>query len=774
MARHGSRFARGFSLIEVLIAVVVLSFGLLALTALQARLMQASSEAKAQSIAIALAKAKLEELRAYSSLDDYRALTSSTAAESISDSSGNLGGVNYRRQWVVDRYAWPRAGGGFDNSVPLTGALNTTTYAENNEFKTIRVEVTWTDANGSDRTVVMEDAIAAIDPKDSARNRVNRTSRPRGPQVLIYNPAGEAGVIPIAIGNGTDTAATNPKPEVVGRNNSQAVVETRFDVLTYAALSGNTALAQARVETAVIGCKCDYGNAPSSSVKAYRPVHWNGFRYAPPQVASYSPPAGAATLRNSDPPQSRLCEACCRNHHDPSSLAAGEPKFDPWRSPHAHYNIVNGVLTQVTSGEYIEACRMIRTDGIFDVAADMSNDYFNLLETASSAQSPVPSTAAVSSYQDFVKDYLDARFRAGSSSGYNNRASPSPAAYATSAQPQSLDVPSEISIARTRDERWLHARGLYIDYLEKVARDAIDDAKSQCADQSSTGLLTCVLRVLPFTSINLTEIARWATSTTTQLVVTNNDFIESLTSNNPVRGKATPGSNPQPNDTPTATGRITASNSGVALYAAVDPDDATDLADTQNFRITGSSPPPGTGGNFTVNLGGGLTVPSGGGRIPGVAFSTGSQTGVTCNPSAPGTPTYPSPYLCTAQALGGSTTILASNYNYQINKTSTVSLTCTHKNGSSIPYSGPAPVKICRNFALISATLNGLPAGLAGIALNDGRMNESTTVQFTAVNANDVIGLIFSDPVDTQQPVTCTYTGNSSNPQFEFSSPDCP
>ena len=52
------------------------------------------------------------------------------------------------------------------------------------------------------------------------------------PIVRTDNPAGP-GVIPIAVGGGDATAASNPRPEMVGKNQNAEVVGTRFDVLTY-------------------------------------------------------------------------------------------------------------------------------------------------------------------------------------------------------------------------------------------------------------------------------------------------------------------------------------------------------------------------------------------------------------------------------------------------------------------------------------------------------------------------------------------------------------
>ncbi|PKM02654.1 MAG: hypothetical protein CVV17_05405, partial [Gammaproteobacteria bacterium HGW-Gammaproteobacteria-7] len=59
----GSR-SRGFSLLEALIAVVVLSTGLLALAALQSAMIRSSVDARIRSSASAAAVAVLEDLRA--------------------------------------------------------------------------------------------------------------------------------------------------------------------------------------------------------------------------------------------------------------------------------------------------------------------------------------------------------------------------------------------------------------------------------------------------------------------------------------------------------------------------------------------------------------------------------------------------------------------------------------------------------------------------------------------------------------------------------------
>ena len=82
--RSSRRGTRGFSLLEVLIAVVVLSVGLLALAALQGRLTQASAEAKVRGRVAAMLAARMDVLRN----GGYGALRSFVAQLGVGDAPG--------------------------------------------------------------------------------------------------------------------------------------------------------------------------------------------------------------------------------------------------------------------------------------------------------------------------------------------------------------------------------------------------------------------------------------------------------------------------------------------------------------------------------------------------------------------------------------------------------------------------------------------------------------------------------------------------------------
>lgn len=774
----------GFSLIEVLVSVVVMSFGLLSLAALQSTLFKSGAESRAQSIALTMATEKLEYFDGYRDREEFQEFTDG------SEAAVEVDGVSFTRTWTVDRYAYPQPTAAAPNpSFTLLASDTGVTpagYVSNNEFKRVQVNVAWTDATGATQEVALESAIAALSPQDTAKiAKVSSTGGPRGPEIIITNPANEEGVIPIAVGDGTDTAATNPKPEVAGKSNSQRVIETRFDVLTYAALAGtDNALAQSRVETIVAGCTCNYGNAPSSTTRGKRPTYWNGLRYVVPEDATYAPPAG---VDNSVEIQSSQCTVCCRDHHDPSGAEGA--KFDPRRSNHsAHqlYNASNGQLGSLTSsGSYTEACRLIRVDGIYRVAADMYNDYMNLLQTDNGADATlsdyVPTEAATTNYQNFILEYLDTKFVDGSESQFNTPLDPAGSVVINMEAAHNLNAPTTaIPIPRPSagSEKWLHDRGLYLDYLEDEARQAVLDAKNGCeyttgatASEKEAQLRTCVLKVLPFTTINLTELADWSPASGTQIVVSNNDFRTSLSSQAPVRGKVVPGSKPSPSTQTNAVAQIRKSNSGVAVMAGgIDSEDTAYLSDAQPFQPDGSwssDTSAGSGGTFTISVSNY--------EFSNVNPTFGVSPTATCNPATTGD-TRPNPFTCTTQYIGSAQTVTVANYNYQINSSnSATGLICTGGSGNKSYPGSSYTGKTCRNYNVDSVTLNNASVSATPTVSNSGSVSETTSINLPAVAQSGAVVVTFGNPVDTVQAAVCTYTGNGSNlNQYNITVADCP
>lgn len=841
--------ARGFSLIEVLLSVAIMSFGLLALTSLQLSMIRSSSESKAQSVALGLAKDKLEELKNYRVLDDntcsasidsYQCITDSTSAESITESA-----TVYSRTWVVDHYR--NVAGTF---TVVGDTVGPPTTPPRNEFKAVRVIVSWVDATGATQRVSLKDAISALAPTDSALlQKPNVGATPRPAVARINNPGLVAGVIPIAVGGGTASAATNPRPTVIS---GQFVTETRFDVLTYSGINGGSADAQSRVETLMVGCKCDTATAPASTVRGYRPTYWNGKRYTVPEEVptstsspdfGYSPPAG----QRAGVSQSVRCAICCRDHHDPAGTNTAV--FSPYRSSrssggvvtaaHQHFNSTATGATPVTTGVYSEACRVIRSDGVFRVATDINNDYFGLLATENlSTTNPVsaanqlnyassifPDDYATKRYQTFVTDYIDERYTTKTSAtAFNTPLNASTIATLEGAQAVTLagvtrstdlNEPGEIKITAPTTIKTLHSRGLYIDYLEQEAIDAVTDAKTSCSSQAAQALSECVLKVLPFTSINLTEIADWrdnnavpivADDSSVPLTVTNNNF--ALTSTTVRRAQVTAQASPA-NRSATVYTFGGKSNSGLLdlSFGAISPDDAVSKIDRQLFEVNpdGAVVAGPNDGSFYANL---TVMPTGFVGTPAVAYVTTGQPAGPCNTGSPVTNNTcvvaNSTDGVNGLGVAGGMSVDVLNYN----RTQTIAMTspsisgCTGtgnatgfaaKSSGSVSYNANQ----CYNYVVESATNTG-PTGvlntpsLSFTTVFDGETAERTRIAFALINNLDIITVQFAlapSSITTLTPSstggTCTFScavlnlagtdcNSVADTTFAFTAPTCP
>ena len=856
-----NRYRAGFSLLEVLIAIVIMSVGLLALATLQIGIVRSSAESKTQTVALNLALEKLEDLATYRVLektsnncsvditDSYQCIDSDATGEKVLDNLGVFSVDNsgsYTRTWTVRR------------CVGLTGNFTCTTDSTNNvagpstttprnEFKSIQVNVSWADASGASQSVAVTDAVAALQPSDAAlasKKPIRLT--PRSAQLRINNPASEAGVIPIAVGSSTNSAATNPKPEVIV---GTSVVETRFDVLTYAGLvSDLTVTAQSRVETSMVGCSCNFDVAPASTstIRAKRPTYWDGARYVAPDTASYVPKAGAANVS-----QSTKCDICCRDHHDPAGVAGAT--FSPLvvshptvaANQHQHYNSNVIGATAASTGAYREACRLIRVDGIFRVASDLNNEYFGLLATknlsapALFASEAIPDTTAVKSYQSFVISFMNSRFTSVSAGGnadisqspYNTPLASGTITSLEAVPSPKLDEPSSITInaADLTSTKWSHARALYVDFLEKDAMEAVENAKAACIDPNtnalyatnSVGYSQCVLKVLPFTTINLTEIADWNTTdiltppvaNTTHIQVSNNDYYTSIDPSfpNPQRGKVTKGGG-----TPVAGTQIDVNvgsrryNSGLLdlSFDSISPVDDVKKVDKQRYNIAtkGAVDPNPANGTFRVNLV--FSAPVSGNPnlssytysgTPVLTYVTGLQAPKDCLAGSPTTNNTCIVNNGTAMVAGmGVANTMKVNvglYTREVLGTSKATVaTCTHSfpgdtdSPKSYTPGGGDPAyqaTFCYNYSLTSATVTSNSAGArtatGGTVVSDGDKNETTPVSFSLLSQETGNPLIYdtatltfglgnsNSGITRAAPASCTWQCVQGNPAVPVS-----
>lgn len=737
----GRASIRGFTLIEILIAVVILATGLLALTALQGRLAQTSAEAKTRSRVATMLSARMDELRVgqYGNPDldvvtgTGSKVTNFTCASAAPDwlcttqTESSVTGLGVRQQ--VDRYTSAVSAGSFSISGTPADSVSIP------EFKRITLLATWTDATGGGRRLSVTSDVSPLSIGSDKFITEHDPGTGGGKAIVRQDSPETAGVIPIALGDGNSTAASNPKPELTG--DGESITATSFNILTYVP-GGTSAVIQKRFENEVIKCKCQYGAAGNSFSnlgaiyqKAEWPAVWTGSRYDVyvPSAATNAPGTTFISGQASGVTQSDLCTECCRDHHD--TAATGVAKFDPERSVGvSKYDANLAEVTNVNSGSYVDACRVIRVDGFWRVASDMYARQMGLLETETvssvQAKTGLPTTAATSAYETFVKDYLDA---------YTGGTGTAPSGAQAMFDATGLNAPATVTIntPSNTDYRYLHDRGLYVDYLEADARTVVADAITNCA--TGVAIADCVLPVLPFTTINLTEIAKWTASAPSILTINSGNLL--ATDPSQPSGSRTIGIANGPSD---STAEMRLSNSGVAVqstftFNGVDTADNTDVyTDSQAFQV-GSGTGSGTGQSFTVRV-------SGGGPNPYVYYTVSADTGECFKPSG-------TDHSCaTNSTLGVGGSVRVSNYNPET--TTDVSMTtvlasvsnqCTYGGNPvtvEIPNGNGPNTKIAtpilRNYSATSVAIAGVPALTIGYT-NDlsNQANEYLTATFLAI-----------------------------------------
>ncbi|MGC9456314.1 MAG: type IV pilus modification PilV family protein [Halothiobacillaceae bacterium] len=153
-ATTGGR-SRGFTLIEALIGLVVMSVGLLAIASLQSELISSSGQAKARSEALQLAEQDIENLRGYISRAQFDAITS------LSDQT--VTGTN------------------------TTFTLDRTVSSVGSTLWDVVVTVGWTDPKDGAQQVTLESLIGWSNPTSGARTALGPESG-----ITVDRPTGRA------------------------------------------------------------------------------------------------------------------------------------------------------------------------------------------------------------------------------------------------------------------------------------------------------------------------------------------------------------------------------------------------------------------------------------------------------------------------------------------------------------------------------------------------------------------------------------------------------
>ncbi len=132
---------QGFSLVEVLVAALVVAVGTIGLAKLQGITLSNSSESRTRTHALNLAQEKIEELRTFSNQTIYDNLAGGTNENT--DPEMVSGNANFTRIWTI---------------TDCSNGMN---------CKQVKVSVSWSDSIGAQQTVQLTSFITQADPVKS-------------------------------------------------------------------------------------------------------------------------------------------------------------------------------------------------------------------------------------------------------------------------------------------------------------------------------------------------------------------------------------------------------------------------------------------------------------------------------------------------------------------------------------------------------------------------------------------------------------------------------
>jgi len=390
---------KGFSLIEVLVALVVVAGGIAGATKLQGIFFQNSSDAQSRSVATSLAQRKLDDLRSFVEIVPS---TGKTWEEAVANPSTinmayqfitvNKGGLiqsgaqniiqnsnsAYSLSWTAQDHWYYD-----DDTDPSTVKIDVTSGAGAvgiSDYKVIITTVTWADQKGENQSIELETNISATMANGSSKLAIGVAAGGSfgGPDVKYTNTS-FPDVLPVNITDDLNKATSLPAPEVSKKAGSTLV---RFDSITY---KDGTNIEVRREDFLSVSCQCSVGSGGKypvgvttwdDSTKAL--LHKKGSWVVGPVAVGVDNPINGETQP--------YCDVCCRDHYD-------------------------AIIHPGSSGEeYVDACRLKRIDGEISVIEDWKLIAVNIIPNSFFAdENNAPIEASLTAYSTYVKDLVRTR-----------------------------------------------------------------------------------------------------------------------------------------------------------------------------------------------------------------------------------------------------------------------------------------------------------------------------------------------------------------------------
>jgi len=572
----------GAMLLEVVLAIAVFAFGMLALVQLQGNLTRSSADANTRTVATNIAEEIIEDIRGYEQVPavggndawEYLELVGTALTDTIG--TVTRGGIDYTvtaeikdfwRDDVNDTFDWTWAEDPPDVHPNATGGPD---FAA---FKLLKIDVTWNtnqefyvdDANTADlgdNKITLYQIIPSSPPILGAKIAADPNA-PAGGPVVDYTPGFNPDIAALRLDNKSWKESTTPIPDII---RSGELTETYFEVVTYNIAN----IFLRREEFLTVGCECILNPNNGGSDFGLRPTLWNGVEYTEADKV-YDKNVGVSANNQ----QSVFCDICCRDHHDGGtginddgsdlngiSFEDKRLVYDPWtdvRTPsvainpgtdHDHFTrSKKGVITVAQDRDtYLEACRMVRKDGFFRVAQDFNQrGFFGIVEEY------MDNAAEVAEYSEYITTaseefYEDSQadFPQPGDAGmpeFTNPADGLPYDYLPASKKliakggPYTNLPTNLN----SESQQLRSRGVYPDYMTdevegKIATCLPLDGDGNPPDGCQIPRFTSALGTYPFFEVQLTKLSNWTETRLNEPVDVTNEAVR--TNNAHSRGRA--------------------------------------------------------------------------------------------------------------------------------------------------------------------------------------------------------------------------------------------
>jgi len=272
--------------------------------------------------------------------------------------------------------------------------------------------------------------------------------------------------------------------------------------VTYDDDNGNVALSQE--ESVTLSCNCTFDGNGSGNTPAYKVWSKESGEWGSHNETGEFMTKPVAIQDGNDSEAEGFCTSCCRDHHDGggSDQVIFYSSAGASGSDHSHYNASG---SPVTSGTYIESCRLKRIDGIWRVFQDWDLKTITVLPRDSLA-----GAALQTAYIDYVTDFVQKKVIGATEPSKPNTSN--------------LRTPAELASGSSRQ---LQSRGIYIDNVYSIDDDGVSDGTIS-SDYISYITVTETnqdyLNQIPFTEINLTLLSDWTSSDTDYFTITSEEI----------------------------------------------------------------------------------------------------------------------------------------------------------------------------------------------------------------------------------------------------------